>query len=256
MFFADLRLARRLEAAEAANARGCAGPDGAVLEMAGGWAIYAGAESPLTQAVGVGLEGPVRQAELDAIENFLSRRGARVSLEVCPLADPTLIEALGARGYHATEFNNVLVKPLAGTEVVFTPRVRRAMADEGDLWSHTVGRGFFEQVELTTAEMEVGRTIFGMPEALCYLASDEGGQPAAGAAAAVRNGLAILFADSTIEPCRRRGLHRELIAARLNEALARGCDLATASTAPGSASQRNFERMGFRVAYTKVTLVN
>ncbi len=47
----------------------------------------------------------------------------------------------------------------------------------------------------------------------------------------------------------------ELIAARLIEALARGCDLATASTASGSASQRNYERMGFTVAYTKVTLV-
>ena len=71
----------------------------------------------------------------------------------------------------------------------------------------------------------------------------------------MRDGLAILFADSTIEPYRRHGLHRELIAARLNEALARGCDLATASTSPGSTSQRNYERMGFQVVYTKVTLV-
>jgi GNAT superfamily N-acetyltransferase len=256
MIFANLALARRLEAAEAANARGCAPSDGAVLEMAGGWVIFAGGASPLTQAVGIGLHGPLCQADLDAIESFLARRGARVSLDICPLADPTLVEMLGARGYHPTEFNNVLVRPLAGAEVVFTPRVRRAMAGERDLWSHTVGRGFFEQLELTTAEMDVGRSIFAMPEALCYLASEENGQPAAGGAAAVRDGLAILFADSTIEQYRRRGLHRELIAARLNEALARGCDLATASTSPGSASQRNYERMGFRVAYTKVTLVS
>jgi GNAT superfamily N-acetyltransferase len=147
------------------------------------------------------------------------------------------------------------VKPLSGTEVVFTPRVRRAVEDEGDLWSHTVGRGFFEQVELTTAEMDVGRAVFSMPGALCYLAATEGGEPAAGAAMAVREGLAILFADSTVEAFRRRGLHRELIAARLNEALARGCDLAAASTAPGSGSQRNYERMGFSVVYTRVTMV-
>ena len=48
--------------------------------------------------------------------------------------------------------------------------------------------------------------------------------------------------------------HRELIAARVNEALAQGCDLATASTLPGSGSQRNYERMGFEVVYTRVTL--
>ena len=53
----------------------------------------------------------------------------------------------------------------------------------------------------------------------------------------------------------RGGMHRELILARLHEALARGADLATASTLPGSGSQRNYERAGFRVAYTKVTLV-
>ena len=50
-------------------------------------------------------------------------------------------------------------------------------------------------------------------------------------------------------------MQRELIAARLNEALARGCDLATASTLPGSGSQRNYERMDFQVVYTKVTMV-
>ena len=42
---------------------------------------------------------------------------------------------------------------------------------------------------------------------------------------------------------------------KLNEAIAQGCDLVTASTLPGSGSQRNYERLGFVVAYTKVTLV-
>jgi GNAT superfamily N-acetyltransferase len=102
--------------------------------------------------------------------------------------------------------------------------------------------------------MDVGRAIFSMPGALCYFATTESGETAGGAALAVNGGLATLFADSVIAPFRRRGLHRALIAARLNEALALGCDLATASTLPGSASQRNFERAGFRIVYTKVTL--
>jgi len=51
---------------------------------------------------------------------------------------------------------------------------------------------------------------------------------------AIRSGLATLFADATIAQFRCHGLHRELIAARLNEAIAQGCDLATASTAPGA----------------------
>jgi hypothetical protein len=256
MIHADAALARRIEAAETANARGCsAAPGASMIEVAGGCAIFAGADSPLTQAVGIGLSGPVPASELDAMESFFHSRGAPVKLDLCPLADPGLLPALGARGYHPTEFSNVMVKRLAGAEVVLTARVRRAMADEADLWSHTVGRGFFEQTQLTTDEMDVGRAIFAMPGAYCYLAISDSGEPAGGAAAAFRDGLATLYADGTIAPFRRQAFHRELIAARLNEALAQGCDMATASTLPGSASQRNYERAGFEVVYTRVSLV-
>jgi hypothetical protein len=93
--------------------------------------------------------------------------------------------------------------------------------------------------------MNVGRAVFAIPGAMCYLAIADTGGPAGGAALTVRDGLATLFADSISPEFRRRGLHRELIAARLNEAIAKGCDLATASTLPGS---------GFEVIYTKVTM--
>jgi GNAT superfamily N-acetyltransferase len=258
MIHADALLARRLEAAEAANARGCSsvppGVTAAVLEAGGGVAIFVGAESPLSHVVGLGLNGPVDKQTLDAIEAFFRTRGAKVSIDLCPLADPGLVAALGVRGYRAIEFNNVLVKRLTRTEIAFTPRVRRAIAGEVELWAHTVGHGFFEQAHLTTEEMDVGRAIFEMPGALCYLAVTESGEPAGGGASAMRDGLATLFADSTLGRFRRRGLHGELIAARLNEALAQGCELATASTLPGSISQRNYERQGFEVVYTKVTM--
>jgi len=272
MVFADIRLAQRLEAAEAANARGCvpAVAGAATLEIAGGCAIFAGAESPLTQAVGIGLTGPVSRAEVVEMEAFFRSRGARVAVDLCPLADPGLLEMMGARGYHVTEFNNVLVKRLAGLEIVATPRVRRATLAEADIWSQAVGRGFFEQAELTTAEMDVGRAIFAMAGAMCYLAcgpadgaagsaggpTRSAGAPAGGGALAIYGGLATLFADSTMALFRRQGLHTELIIARLNEAVAQGCDMATASTLPGSGSQRNYERLGFEVAYTKVTLAD
>ena len=255
--FSDLGLARRIEGAEAANARGCTAihPQAAWLEVAGGCAVFVGADSPLSHAVGVGLHGRVTEAEMDELEAFFRCRGAKVSIEICPMADPGLLAMLGERGYRVTEFNNVLVKRLAGAEIVLTPRVRRALPDESDPWSYTVGRGFFEQSELTVAEMDVGRAICAMPGALCYLGVTEGGSLAGGAAAAIYGGLATLFADSTITHHRRSGLHRELIAARLNEALAQGCDLATASSLPGSGSQRNYERAGFAVVYTRITLV-
>jgi hypothetical protein len=256
MFFADRALARRLETAEAANSRGCAGyPGAAILEIGGGCAIFVGAHSPLTQAVGIGLNGPVSEAEVGEMEAFFLSRGAPVSLDLCPLADAALVDILAARGYRLTNFNNVLVRSLAGAELLLTARVRRCLPGESDLWAHTVGHGFFEQTELTTEEMDVGRAIFAMPGAMCYLAVNDAGVPSGGGACAIHDGIATLFADSTVAGSRRTGLHRELIAARLNEAVAQGAVLATASTLPGSGSQRNYERMGFAVAYTKVTLV-
>jgi hypothetical protein len=255
MVFADALLARRIEVAEAANSRGCSPRGADVFEVAGGCAIFTGADSPLTQAVGIGLNGPVTQAEIAALETFFRSRGAKPTIDLCPLADSGLLPALAERGYRPTEFNNVLARRLTWSEIVLTPRVRRALAGEDDPWSFTVGRGFFDQPSLTTEEMDVGRAIFAMPGAICYLGVAETGASAGGAALAIYNGLATLFADSTIAQFRCHGLHRELIAARLNEAIAQGCDMATASTLPGGVSQRNYERAGFEVVYTRVTLV-
>lgn len=257
MIHADLELARRLESAEAAISRGSieGRPDSTILETAGGLAVFAGAQSPLTQAIGIGLEGPVSQAEIDRLESFFRSRGARVSIDFCPLADPSLVETLAARGYRPAEFNNVLIRRLADAEFSHSARARLIAAEESELWCRTVGQGFFEQAELSEEEMDVGRAICSMPGAQCYLAFAEDGEACAGGAMTARRGLATLFADSTATRYRRRGYQRELIIARLGEACAQSCDLATASVSPGSASQRNYERAGFQVAYTKVQLV-
>ena len=64
--------------------------------------------------------------------------------------------------------------PLAGYDAPPTPRVRVMSPAEVDLWSLTVGRGFFEEPRLTSDEMDVGRDIAAMPSAECYLAIEEG----------------------------------------------------------------------------------
>lgn len=263
MIHASVDLARRLEAAEAINGVECAeahkelDPElgATVLEVGGGSAIFVGVESPLTHAVGVGMGGEVRADEMDRLEDFYRMRGAAAGVELCPLASASLVELLGNRGYRVTEFNNVLVRPLAGAE--FAPAgtsVRLAVADEEHLWTRTVGRGFLEKDDLTPDETNVGSAIWHMPGSRCYLAFAAGRAVAAGAMA-VRGGLATLFADSTVLGFRGAGLQRALIRERLRAAAEEGCDLATASTMPGSVSQRNYERNGFQVAYTKAILL-
>jgi GNAT superfamily N-acetyltransferase len=63
------------------------------------------------------------------------------------------------------------------------------------------------------------------------------------------------LAASTLPALRGRGVQGALIAARLAAARDAGCDLAFAGTAPGSASQRNFERCGFAPVYSQALLV-
>ena len=263
MIHAGLDLARRLEAAEARIGVACAeahqrlnpGLGAAVLEVGGGFAMFVGVESPLTHAVGLGMRCQVRADEMDVMEDFYRARGAAVSVELCPLAHASLVELLGERGYRVIEFNNTLVRPLEGAEIgPAEVLVRLAKADDERLWARTVGRGFLEKDDLTAEEMDVGRAIWHMPGSHCYLAFSNGRAAAAGALA-VDGGLATLFADSTVLGFRGAGLQGALTRERLRTALEQGCDLATASTLPGSISQRNYERSGFRVAYTKAIMV-
>ena len=60
---------------------------------------------------------------------------------------------------------------------------------------------------------------------------------------------------STRPEYRRRGVQTALLHVRLAAARERGCDLAAVMTVAGNDSQRNIERAGFRLAYTKAVVV-
>lgn len=254
-------LARQLEACDARNAALWAEAQArlkpesgaTVLEIAGGTAAFAGVGSPLTHAIGVGLDGPVGESELDRIESFYFDRGSQVNIDLCPLADPSLPELLARRGYRCVEFNNVLVRRLAGIEPQPDSRVSRALPEEAALWSRTLALGFFEH-DPSPGELEIGMYLFHMQDAEAWFARVDGATAAGGGLGLQPGGIATLFADATLPQFRGRGLQTALILTRLAEAAAKGAVLATASTMPGTVSQRNYERCGFRVAYTKMNM--
>jgi GNAT superfamily N-acetyltransferase len=51
---------------------------------------------------------------------------------------------------------------------------------------------------------------------------------------------------------RRRGVQTALLDVRMQRAAEQGCELAMSLAQPGSASQRNIARQGFRTLYTRV----
>lgn len=73
----------------------------------------------------------------------------------------------------------------------------------------------------------------------------------AGAILTMHEGMGYLALAGTLPEFRGRGLQRALIAARIAAAAGAGCDLIVATAEFASGSQRNLERAGLRIAYTK-----
>ncbi|HKS82680.1 MAG TPA: GNAT family N-acetyltransferase [Candidatus Acidoferrales bacterium] len=231
MKFMDLELACRVEMAEAAATRACAEaalrlhPEHAiaVAEIAGGIAAFAGADSPVTQAIGVGLGGPVSAADLDRLEEFFHSRGASTAMEICPLVDISLYQELARRGYHLAEVSNVLVRELCPEEVIEMPElaprspavvVRPAASEEADLWTLTVAQGFAEHFPVTQSILDVMMGFFYREDAACFLAFING-EVGGGGAVAEHGRVGGLFGASTLPAFRRRGVQSALLAARL-----------------------------------------
>jgi GNAT superfamily N-acetyltransferase len=266
MLLITTEIARRLETAEAIDAAGCAEAQCRVLTngrasvkpIAGGVAVYCGAESPLSHALAIGMHGPVTPGEMDEIEAFFQQHEAPVTIDLCPYADPSLRVRLSERNYRIADFSHVMARCCLPGEPLppESPgiEVRPAAPGEEDLYIKTVIGGFFSRAELSEEEHRIGKILFHMPCSSSHLAFVDG-HPAGGGAISTRNGVASLFGDATIPAFRGRGVHSAVIRARMAEAQASGCDLLTAGTQPGSGSQRNYERMGFQVAYTKATMV-
>jgi len=258
----DLPLARQIELAEAqagaaaAEALGRRWPGRAAVErIAGGYALYAGPGSPVTQAVALGLEGAVSEEEFLRLEEFYRARNEPVRVEACPLADQSLFERFGRAGYRATEFTNVMAMRLpagtGGQAAAGEIAVARAGREEIPLWAATVAQGFAEG-QAAQGEVLPLLEMFALAEGVeCYLAFVNG-EAAGGATLSLRNGVAGLFGASTLPAFRRRGVQAALLRARLARGLEAGCGLAACLAQPATSSARNIERQGFRVLYTRV----
>jgi len=261
---ADLELARRLERAEGranaefvdAHAAAFPGIGSTWIEVAGGLAMYDGADSPCTQTFGLGLFERVTKSNLEEVEQFFLSRGAPVFHEICPLVDASLIDLLNERGYQPFEFSNALFRdlreyttPVGEASRSVSPRL--AEPGEEGLWARTAAEGWsdvapgFRDFILDLEQVNVHR-----PGTRCFVAEIEG-TPVAAAALGLMDGVAIFAGACTIPAWRNRGAQQALLAHRLAFAADHGCDLAMIVAAPGSASQRNAERAGFRIAYTR-----
>jgi GNAT superfamily N-acetyltransferase len=265
MQFSDLALSKRLERTEGfsctqyAEARRRLFPASGAEWMccAGAYVAFDGPESPITQTFGLGLFEELTPSALDRIEGFFRERGAPVHHEVSPFAGPATLALLCERGYRPLELTSVLYRTLEHTPeqpAAAEPgkvAVRLIAPEEAGLWSEISAKGWsHEHPEYFEFLLELGRVSAACEHMRCFIASYDG-LPGAAGALCIHEGVALFGGASTVPELRCRGLQAALLQARMAFAHEHGCELAMMVAELGSNSQRNAERKGLRVAYTR-----
>lgn len=264
-FFTDETLARRIENNDAYFGLQSAVivarmfPEmGAVAEpFGGGYAVYTGVRSPLTEALGVGMNGPVNEMELVRLEEFYARWGTLTRIEFCPYAHRTLLRLLAKRGYRVESCSNMLVRPVKA-ESPKLPRatgvsVQRCLPAEAELWARTVAEGFSESFSASRDNLDVLISLEQRRNTAAVLAWVDGA-PAGGGALATHDNMGVIYGASTLPRFRRKGVQSEVIRSLVSFAVQAECEYIYSFTLPGSTSQHNLERQDFRVGYTRFLL--
>jgi GNAT superfamily N-acetyltransferase len=264
VIYSDKNLSQKLERTEARSnasfveARAKKSPEiGAEwIEVAGTYAMFDGVESPLTQTFGLGVFDEITDAELDKLEAFFKKHDAPVLHEVSPMADPSLIALLNERNYQPIELTSVLFQEIAGAtslNLPINPNIKTRIIEKGEekLWAKTSADGWSTEMEgLADFMFEFGQISASCEGGFPFLAEIDGNPISAGMLF-IYDDVAILAGASTIPEGRRQGAQSALLDARLKFAKAQRCKIAIMGALPGSQSQRNAEKNGFRIAYTR-----
>jgi GNAT superfamily N-acetyltransferase len=215
--------------------------------------VFDGISSPVTQSFGLGIFEQLNATSLDTIEDFFLDRGAPVLHEVSPLAGVAALDLLCGRKYKPIEISSVLYRPVAQPLVGGHDNihVRVIRSEDTQLWTEISARGWsHEHPELVDFLLDNGVLLTAREDSLCFLAEVDG-LPGAAGVLCINDGVALFGGSATVPELRRRGLQGALLEARMRYAWEHGCDLAMMVAEAGSNSQRNAERKGFRIAYTR-----
>jgi GNAT superfamily N-acetyltransferase len=223
------------------------------MECGGAYVVFDGVGSPCTQTFGLGLFEELSEETLNAIERFFLKHSAPVLHEVSPFAGIAALDLLCARGYRPIELGSVLYRQVESPAALDKGNVtvRVTGPEEAALWSEISARGWaHDHPELMEFLTRFGAVTAAREQTVCFLAEAEG-QPGAAGVLCIHEGVALFGGSSTVPELRRRGLQTALLEERMRYGFDQGCDLAMMVALPGSESQRNAERKGFQIAYTR-----
>lgn len=133
--------------------------------------------------------------------------------------------------------------------------VRAIGQDEADIWNQISARGWaHDHPELMDFLSQFSSISAAREQAVLFLAELDG-KPGAAGVLCLHDGVALFGGATTLPEMRRRGLQGALLQGRMQYAFDHGCDLAMMVAHVGTDSQRNAERKGFQIAYTRTKWV-
>jgi hypothetical protein len=211
----------------------------------------------MNRVIGLGIAEPASIGMVEEIVAIFESRGLPFGIEVGPFAQPSDIPAwLKAsrirRGVstamHYRAAGNVDVTD--GTlSVVRAPYSARSLVAD-------ICCAVFRMPHAAQKLIAGTADVPGWKQWLAYL----GDQPVAAALSYISSGVAWFGWDATLPEFRGRGAQLSIIAHRLNDAAADGCEYVTTETATNTSasmdpSYRNYARLGFSLAYERATFV-
>jgi GNAT superfamily N-acetyltransferase len=227
-------------------------------QFQGGHIVFVARMSMVGRAHGLGFAGPITAQDIEHLEKFYFERQYDAQVDVCPYAHPTLLEALNQRGFQVAEFNQTLARWIHADEefaklALNGVEIRAVRPDEAPAWSKMLAEVFMGE---HAPQYESFFAPWANGEHPLTLAAFADGKMIAGAGGVIvpEHKMAGYFGAATLPEYRGRGIQAAFVQERLRITQQAGCDLAVTLTMPGTTSQRNVERAGFRTAYTKVVV--
>ena len=199
----------------------------------------------VNRVLGLGLERPVTDDDLGAIEEFFAEAGTRYSVSVSPAA-PGLADALAARGYEPAYAWMTFRRDLSPYEAKSELSLEEGDAANAADFARVVAAAY----GMPAAAEPAVAVLCGRPGWHCFLTRD-GDEPAgAGAMFVFERGAWLGFAGTAAEH-RRKGSQGAILSARIERARELGVEVLATETGERqpdrpSNSYRNLLRAGFR----------
>ncbi len=184
---------------------------------------------------------------IDCILDFYHKREVPARFEITPAHSSTdLFKSLSKKGYSQCGFHTVLCGSpsydfISNKKMDTSISIRELKEHEFDIFGDLYIKGFNMPSFIKDHIAQNNKVLHRDKHWTFYLASYQGESA----------GIGTLAASATIPKLRNKGIHSALILKRLHEVKRRHCHLIVGQASYGSISQKNMERAGMKIAYTK-----